>query len=173
MPTLPMPIGRDKLRSGLDKFKVKVLKRPKTPVSGSEATSAQEALPPSAASDPPPASEPELSALQTRLWNKAYEGVKQKEPTVAEAYEKILFVEIPKAQHDSTGATSEQNATSAEMIQLVNTGVERTKKEVEIKGTVKQWLDIVNSVKGVIDNAIKVAPDAAVAWAGICIGLEV
>ncbi|KAH8659004.1 hypothetical protein BGZ61DRAFT_540345 [Ilyonectria robusta] len=168
-----MPIGRDKLRSGLDKFKVKVLKRPKTPVSGSEATSAQEALPPSAASDPPPASEPELSALQTRLWNKAYEGVKQKEPTVAEAYEKILFVEIPKAQHDSTGATSEQNATSAEMIQLVNTGVERTKKEVEIKGTVKQWLDIVNSVKGVIDNAIKVAPDAAVAWAGICIGLEI
>jgi hypothetical protein len=59
------------------------------------------------------------------------------------------------------------------MKQLVQAGLERTEKEAAIKRRIDDGLQSVYVVKGIIDKAVQVAPEAAVAWVGVCFGLEV
>lgn len=59
------------------------------------------------------------------------------------------------------------------MQQLVQLGLERTKKIANIKASVADGLDVVDSLKGIIDQAVKASPEASIAWAGISFGIEV
>lgn len=59
------------------------------------------------------------------------------------------------------------------MQQLVQLGLERTKKIATIKGLVADGLDVVDSLKGIIDQAVNASPEASIAWAGISFGIEV
>lgn len=59
------------------------------------------------------------------------------------------------------------------MQQLVQEGLDRTRKEASIKQGIDEGLQAVQAVRGIVDKAVQAAPEAAVAWVGVCLGLEV
>ncbi|KAH6898095.1 hypothetical protein B0T10DRAFT_431808 [Thelonectria olida] len=129
---------------------------------------------------PPSDAEPDSATLHETLWNQAYDGLKGKEPDIVEAYEKILTAKLKSP--DSTDASGKcpdndigqtQGTRSSQMQKLVRIGLDRTEKVAKIKGKVDARLQIVDTIKGAIDHSLKAAPEAAVVWAGVCIGLEI
>jgi hypothetical protein len=59
------------------------------------------------------------------------------------------------------------------MQQLVNEGLDRTQKQASIKQGIEEGLQAVQAVRGIVDKAVYASPEASVAWAGVCLGLEV
>ncbi|KAH7113158.1 hypothetical protein B0J13DRAFT_488714, partial [Dactylonectria estremocensis] len=121
-----------------------------------------------------------LPSLQERLWNEAYDELKVSEPKVVEAYEKILSAEL--CRNDSTSVASRpteneigrtRETRCCQMQQLVQEGLDRTRKEASIKRGIDEGLQAVQAVRGIVDKALHAAPEAAVAWVGVCLGLEI
>lgn len=96
-----------------------------------------------------------------------------------ETYEKILSRELKNG--GSSSASDRQNtieqadrvARRRQMELLVRTGLEKTKREAEVKKGIGDTLQVVLSAKDVVDSAIQAVPQAAVAWAGISFALGV
>ena len=59
------------------------------------------------------------------------------------------------------------------MTQLINAGLAKTEREVKVKESLGVAVDVVLSAKNTISAAIQAVPQAALAWTGICIALEV
>ncbi|KAH8646435.1 hypothetical protein BGZ61DRAFT_65069 [Ilyonectria robusta] len=121
-----------------------------------------------------------LPSLQERLWNQAYDELKASEPKVVEAYEKILSAEL--CRNDSTSVASRpteneigriRETRCRQMQQLVQEGLDRTQKAASIKRGIDEGLQAVQAVRGIVDKAVQAAPEAAVAWAGVCLVLEI
>ena len=60
-----------------------------------------------------------------------------------------------------------------QMNQLINAGLAKTEKEAKVKESLGVAMDVVLSAKNIISAAIQAVPQAALAWTGICIALEV
>lgn len=124
-----------------------------------------------------PGSEPRSTSghlsIQERLWNQAYDDLKTSEAKTVETYEKLLSTELHKAGSGENKIGQTLEARSSQMQQLVQLGLERTKKIANIKASVADGLDVVDSLKGIIDQAVKASPEASIAWAGISFGVEV
>ncbi|KAM5353453.1 hypothetical protein ACJ41O_000103 [Fusarium nematophilum] len=121
-----------------------------------------------------------LPSLQERLWNQAYDERKASEPKLVEAYEKILSAELHRNDPSSVASEPTENEiTSAretrcrQMQQLVQEGLDRTQKQASIKRGIDEGLQAVQAVRGIVDKAVHAAPEAAVAWVGVCLGLEI
>ncbi|KAL2890635.1 Vegetative incompatibility protein HET-E-1 [Ceratocystis lukuohia] len=138
--------------------------------------------PPLAVTPPPPTkSEPvPLHTLQKKIWDNAYQGLKSEEPKLVKAFESIILSE-PQLDDDSAEptdrtegkATAEPTVTPRQMRKFVERGIERTKKEASVKQEIDRGLRAVQTVMGIVDNAIRAAPEAAVIWATVCLGIEV
>ncbi|KAF5004706.1 hypothetical protein FDECE_8817 [Fusarium decemcellulare] len=119
-----------------------------------------------------------LLSLPERLWNKAYDGLKEKEPSIVNAYEEILN-KVQQEWVTETGPSKMEGleqckgTQSRQMWRLVYTGLERSKKQAELKDSVSSGFQIVENIKGVIDKAVKASPEAGLAWAGVSLGLEI
>ncbi|KAH7629780.1 hypothetical protein B0T09DRAFT_136405 [Sordaria sp. MPI-SDFR-AT-0083] len=59
------------------------------------------------------------------------------------------------------------------MTQLINAGLAKTEREVKVKESLGVAVDVVLSAKNTISAAIQAVPQAALAWTGICIALEI
>jgi hypothetical protein len=59
------------------------------------------------------------------------------------------------------------------MQQLVQEGLDRTQNQASIKRGIDEGLQAVQAVREIVDKAVHAAPEAAVAWVGVCLGLEV
>lgn len=123
---------------------------------------------------------PPLLSIQEKLWNRAYNDLKSGEPKLVEAYEKFLSAELDP--DDSASAVSGpaqnmiatvQETRSRQMQRLVQAGLDRTEKQASIKEQVDEVLKIVQTVRSLADGAIRAVPSAAIAWVGVCLGLEV
>ncbi|KAH6977632.1 hypothetical protein EDB80DRAFT_264764 [Ilyonectria destructans] len=121
-----------------------------------------------------------LPSLQERLWNQAYDELKAGEPKLVEAYERILSAEL--CRNDSTSVASRpteneigrsRDTRRHQMQQLVQAGLDRTQKQASIKRGIDEGLQAVQAVRGIVDKAVHAAPEAAVAWVGVCLGLEI
>ncbi|KAI8668591.1 Vegetative incompatibility protein HET-E-1 [Fusarium keratoplasticum] len=121
-----------------------------------------------------------LPSLQEQLWNQAYDELKASEPKLVEAYEGILSARLHR--NDSSPIASEpteneigktQETRCRHMQQLVQEGLDRTQKAASIKRGIDEGLQAVQAVRGVVDKAVHAAPEAAVAWVGVCLGLEI
>ncbi len=114
-----------------------------------------------------------------QLWDQAYDSLRVSEPALVETYEKILSRELKNG--GSSSASDRQNtieqadrvARRRQMELLVRTGLEKTKREAEVKKGIGDTLQVVLSAKDVVDSAIQAVPQAAVAWAGISFALGV
>ncbi|KAM0258102.1 hypothetical protein ACHAQJ_004007 [Trichoderma viride] len=114
-----------------------------------------------------------LLNLQERLWNQAYDELKADEPQAIDAYETILSNRLDPNNSPKNEIGKTPDARREQMQQLVQNGLERSCKESSIKQRIGQGLEVVQSVKEIVDKAIQVAPQAAVAWVGVCVGLEI
>ncbi|KAH7247364.1 uncharacterized protein BKA55DRAFT_739393 [Fusarium redolens] len=121
-----------------------------------------------------------LPSLQERLWNQAYDELKASEPKLVEAYEKILSVGIHRNDPSSVTCESTENEIGGaretrcrQMQQLVQDGLDRTQKAASFKRGIDEGLQAVQAVRGIVDKAVHAAPEAAVAWIGVCLGLEI
>ncbi|EXK79656.1 hypothetical protein FOQG_15754 [Fusarium oxysporum f. sp. raphani 54005] len=169
--------------------KAKKLLSPSTPSPSPSPTPSQPASEPEArptsqpTPSPPTSTDSETSPLpnlQERLWNQAYDELKASEPKLVEAYEKILSVGLHRKDPSSVTCESTENEIEGaretrcrQMQQLVRDGLDRTQKAASIKRGIDEGLQAVQAVRGTVDKAIQTAPEAAVAWVGVCLGLEI
>ena len=119
-------------------------------------------------------------SLQERLWNDAYDKVKLSEPQLVEDYEQILSTVLDKTETRSASRKpivnimgKDRETRSRQMQQLVMNGLDRTQKEASIKHSIDGVLQVWQTLRGTVDKAMQMAPEAVVAWAGVCLGLEV
>ncbi|KAH6883570.1 NACHT domain-containing protein, partial [Thelonectria olida] len=130
---------------------------------------------------PPTSSGRETSPheLQKRLWNQAYNELKVSQTKTVEAYEKILSGELHRNDSTATLGTKEneigqtQETRWCQMKQLVQAGLERTRRQADIKQGIEDGLQAISAVRGIVDKAVQTAPEAALAWVGVCLGLEI
>lgn len=121
-----------------------------------------------------------LQTTQERLWNEAYDELKNSETKTVEAYEKILSAEIRSGDLAPTNTASIGNeiiqtrdGRQIQMKELVKSSLERTQKVASIKERINDGMQVVYTVKDIVDKAVKAAPEAAIVWASVCFGLEV
>ncbi|GKU11969.1 unnamed protein product [Fusarium langsethiae] len=180
----------DKVKSRLKRLKTRE-KRPvsiaPSPISSRSAspTSAQQATQPTSQPPPSPPTSTDtetlpLPSLQERLWNQAYDELKANEPKLVEAYEKILSVKLYGNDRSSVACESTENEIKGtrgtrrcQMQELVQKGLDWTQNQESIKRGIDEVLEVVRSVRGIVDKAIQAVPEAAIAWVGVCLGLEI
>lgn len=115
-----------------------------------------------------PLESPSSSKLREQLYNRAYDQLQSDTPKLVEAHEKILSYELE-------GSEIEQNAGKrwVQMEQLVQRSLEKTKKEAATKQAIEDGMEVVYSVKGIVEKTVKAEPQAALVWVGVCLALEV
>jgi hypothetical protein len=59
------------------------------------------------------------------------------------------------------------------MTQLIHAGLDKTAREAKVKEGLGMAVDVVLSARDMISSAIEAVPQAALAWTGICVALEV
>jgi N-terminal domain of NWD NACHT-NTPase len=126
---------------------------------------------------------PELSTSQ-RLWNAAYENLENNDNTtkLVKSYVKTLMT-VLKAKRASDTSASEVDDISAElkdpvkrqtyMRDLVEEGRKKIATTSKITEGVDNVIGYIDKAKGMIDAAIGNIPQAALPWAGVCLGLQV
>ena len=112
------------------------------------------------------------SASKT-LWIRAYDAICEDDPKLVAAYKAVLSSELrPEAVCD-TGTDDDAENARQEMDRQVQEGLRRTEKAAAKMEKIHEGVRIVSSVKELISAAAKHAPEAAAAWAGICLLFEV
>jgi len=170
-----------------ERFKAKLSRKRSTTPPPSQASSTS--IAPHAPATPGPStpgpatSQPSLSE---RLWNQAYDQTKADDFSTVDIYEKILSASLDQKDADPADAshtvdlTSQQNTIEqdskkrcVQMRQLVQDGLKRTERDAKVKRGVEDGIQVVMTVKEVVDKAVQAAPEAAIAWVGVCFALEV
>ncbi|CVL03792.1 related to vegetatible incompatibility protein HET-E-1 [Fusarium proliferatum] len=133
---------------------------------------------PQIVSSPPEEPENNTPSIPERLWSKAYDILEEKEPDIVKKYQEIL----EQVQHEwiDTAAPKElqnlqncKSVKSQQMWRLVYSGLERSKRQAKVKESVSNIMETIDNLKGVVDKAVKYSSEAAIAWAGISLGLEI
>ncbi|KAL6901233.1 hypothetical protein GGI43DRAFT_371466 [Trichoderma evansii] len=115
------------------------------------------------------------------IWNEAYDSLKAEEPKLVQAYEKILSIKLNGDAAASVDLVSEKNIIQdgnasirrAQMYQLVDNGLNKTTQEANIKSGIGTAMQVVNTTKRIISDAIRDIPQAALPWAVVCVSLEI
>ncbi|KAF7524678.1 hypothetical protein G7054_g11335 [Neopestalotiopsis clavispora] len=123
---------------------------------------------------------PLLPTVQARLWNQAYDALKTSEPKLVGAYEKGLSAEFGADHLTPVTSDSDQNEISVshetrqrQMQKLLQDGLDKTQKQALIKGGINEGLKVVQTVREIAEKAVSAIPEAAVAWVGVCLGLQI
>lgn len=129
-----------------------------------------------------PAEQPPVLPASQRLWNAAYDGLEKDDDTASlvTSYVKILTRVL--AEGDTDTSTSGADAAAelddptkrqAHMRILVDEGRKKVATSSKITKRVGDVVEYIQKAKGMIDVAIQNIPQAALPWAGVCIGLQV
>lgn len=124
---------------------------------------------------------PDLSISQI-LWNRAYDELAKDKGTsdIVEKYMRIISKAVD-LDGDVNEAVSDdmmrdmndpirRQAILKDVIKAGQAKIDRVQKATNVVGKV---VEFVNRFKCVIDVAVKTNPQAALPWAGVCIGLQV
>ncbi|KAK4164093.1 hypothetical protein QBC43DRAFT_170143, partial [Cladorrhinum sp. PSN259] len=112
------------------------------------------------------------------LWNQAYDQVSREKSHLVAGYEEILcdnFLIRNQAQQGGTAITiaHEHNARRHQMQQLVHQGIQKAHTAHMLTEGLDNFFQVTQFLKGVLDSAVQASPQAALAWAGISVILEV
>lgn len=123
-------------------------------------------------------SESSAVSRQDELWNRAYEKLKSKEPDIVDAYEKLLSVKIKDI--DALPSEETQNRISTrpqkrwdQMRRVAEAGLKKTERSTNFQERVNNVIQTVSPFKQMIDQVVKVVPQAAVPWVGVSLAFEV
>lgn len=117
-----------------------------------------------------------------RVWDWAYNELKKEDAELLDAYEKILSrildkkeAAIPSESAQQANIIDQANPARRrdQMRRLIDAGLERTKREALVKKHIGAVSEVVLAARGVVSKAIEAMPQAALAWTGVCVALEV
>lgn len=114
-----------------------------------------------------------------KLWDEAYDELRRREPELVKAYEKILshdYEVTREAEQRAQENHIEQDDWTRrrmQMDQILRNVLQNTTKPAAAERRVKDAIDVILSLKGVIGTSLQPVPIAALAWTGVCIGLQV
>lgn len=118
----------------------------------------------------PPVTENNGSASKTSLWVRAYDAICKDDPRLVAAYKAVLSSKLrPEAVCDTGADGDDTEHARQEMDRQVQEGLRRTEKAAAKMDKIHEGIRVVSSVKELISTAAKHAPEAAAAWAGICL----
>ncbi|KAL6830414.1 hypothetical protein J3E69DRAFT_191445 [Trichoderma sp. SZMC 28015] len=126
--------------------------------------------------------EPQRTALSKSqgLWNTAYDSLEEDEDTseLVTSYVKTLTTVLGARPDIDSGVDASANLKDPTMRQifmktLVEEGLAKISTPSKITKGVGDVAQFIISAKGLIDAAIQNIPQAALPWAGICIGLQI
>lgn len=124
---------------------------------------------------------PPDASLPEQLWDQAYDALKIHDAALVQAYERILSRNLRGQGFSSPVIDSEENviaqddahARRTQMRRLIDEGLDKTAREAKIKETIGTATQFIFSAKDIISSAVQAAPQAALAWTGVCVALEV
>ncbi|PON25201.1 hypothetical protein TGAM01_v205886 [Trichoderma gamsii] len=175
-------------------------KRASTLDSASEATDTSAANPPLTTKIFEPAAPiPETpNLLKVSLWDRAYDNLREKDKTLVEDYERILSRELPKdispkneygnydeslTQAENRIKNDDHKTRLTQLETITSNGLHKLDKkkaryylfgcEFVVRDQFTQATRFIQTIKEVIDDAVKTSPEAALAWAGVCVILPV
>lgn len=116
-----------------------------------------------------------------QLWDESYEALKSEHPSLLKGYENILARELDEGPTQMSSSTDRQNVIEqddasvrrSQMRKITEKGLEKTGKEAKIKQNVAKGMDVALAVNEIMQLALKSCPEAALAWSGISLGLQV
>ncbi|KAL7956181.1 hypothetical protein V8C34DRAFT_306785 [Trichoderma compactum] len=107
-----------------------------------------------------------------RIWNKAYDSLKAEAPKLVQEYEKILSFNLHGRADASLDLVQEKNAIEedvsvrrAQMHQLINDGLKKIRREADMKENIGAVMQVVDTTKQLVGDAVKDIPQAALPWA--------
>ncbi|QYT02345.1 hypothetical protein H0G86_009351 [Trichoderma simmonsii] len=113
------------------------------------------------------------------IWDEAYDSLKAEEPQLMDIYEVTLSNKLHDPNFDHPQLVIETNTIAtagderrAQMLAIMQSGQNRVEKEVKIKESVGEAMEIVNSMKSIISTAIQAAPQAALPWSIVSMALD-
>ncbi|KAL7933498.1 WD40-repeat-containing domain protein [Trichoderma chlorosporum] len=120
------------------------------------------------------------ASLAERLWDQAYDDLKIKNAKLMQAYERILssklssqgFDILMNESRENIIAQNDTNERRNQMRQLIQEGLKKTAKEARVKEAIGTATEFIFSAKEIISNAVQAVPQAALAWTGVCVALE-
>ncbi|KAJ4285991.1 hypothetical protein N0V88_008178 [Collariella sp. IMI 366227] len=143
-------------------------------------------LPPALPAESPPKPLPTEStehptpvlSVSKRLWNAAYDSLETDNAELVMSYVKTLGAVLganPGVAPDTNISAELHYPTKRQMYirRLVEEGQAKISRASKITNGVGDVADFVLSVKGIIDLAIQSVPQAALPWAGVCVGLQI
>lgn len=114
------------------------------------------------------------------IWDEAYDDLKTAQPQLMHIYEVMLSNMLidPNSDHPQLGNETNTIATAGherrtQMLAIMQSGQNRVKREVRIKESVGEAMEIVNSMKSIISTAVQAAPQAALPWSIVSMALDV
>jgi hypothetical protein len=115
--------------------------------------------------------------VSERLWNAAYDSLETDNAELVMSYLKTLETVLganPGVTPDTNISAEFHDPTKRQMYmrRLVEEGRSKISRASKITNRVGVVADIVLSVKGIIDLAVQSVPQAALPWAGVCVGLQ-
>lgn len=115
-----------------------------------------------------------------KIWNRAYDELKQVDPKLVGAYEGILSQELDGKNSSHKISDSKNSIEQADIIkrrsqmdQLMQAGLAKTEKEAKIKRNIGEVMQGALAMKDIVSLAIQTVPQAALAWTGVCLALQV
>lgn len=118
--------------------------------------------------------------LPVRIWDRAYDLLKEEEAVLVDVYEKILSRQLQNGLGSAVPASQpnhiaqhDPDTRRSQMKQLVHAGLDRIAREAKAKEALGGAVDVVLSARDIISSVIQATPQAALAWSGVCVGLEV
>ncbi|KAK4096083.1 hypothetical protein N658DRAFT_528006, partial [Parathielavia hyrcaniae] len=140
------------------------------------------ALPTKSAPKPPSTKSTEkptpVLSVSERLWNAAYDSLETDNAELVMSYVKTLETVLganPGVTPDTNISAELHNPTKRQtyMRRLVEEGQAKISRASKITNGIGDVADFVLSVKGIIDLAVQCVPQAALPWAGVCVGLQI
>ena len=105
-----------------------------------------------------------------QLWIRAYDAICEDDPDLVAAYKAVLSSELrPEAVCDLGADSHDAGNAQQQMGRQVQEGLRRTEKAAAKMDKIHDGMRVVSSVNEIISAAVKYAPEAAAAWAGICL----
>ncbi|PON20926.1 hypothetical protein TGAM01_v210211 [Trichoderma gamsii] len=120
------------------------------------------------------------ASLPERLWDQAYDALKIQDAALVQAYEKILSRHLHGQGLNSPVMDADKNVIAqdnahtrrTQMRRLIDEGLNNTAQEAKLKETIGTATQFIFAAKDIISSAIQATPQAALAWAGVCVALE-
>lgn len=112
-----------------------------------------------------------------KFWDEAYDKLKEQDPELIRAYEKILSRYEPgtdvRGTEENLIEQTDRAKRHTQMHSILKKVLDKTTKPNSVGKKIEDAIDVVLSLKDAIGFGLQPVPIAALAWAGACIGLQV